>query len=1512
MLLVLTVCFSGRTAMAAPPPSAFQNVVSSQQIQISTNVGSGGGESGQDNAGISMAVDANGDVIMGNLYGGAILLFSLTPGATNPTVLGTVSGNPAGVAVDSKNNLYIGNATVATIIKVPYVNGAWVAISSPSSSTPNCTGSDTVECVMSNLNTDNSGVSSLVFDSAGDLFYSTTNIADDGAGTAPNSIWECTAACLYTGSPAATLLYTEPTSATPNTTGQLNVGALAVDSYGDLFFTDSALGVTTSQESFSSNLNELVNTSGVFAKTPTVLYTYTPGSPSNYDAEVGGVAVDASGTVYALASGGPGLIAFPNANGVVNVAKVYTVSTITDKLLAVNSQGNFFVEGYSNALSTDVMNFVPVNSLIATGAASGATSTATFLTVLNDGGCSPAPTVTYAFTGTDASQFSAATTGTCSSTTTGASYSATLTFKPTAVGTSTATLTATDSANSGTAAVTGAGEGPVATPTFSLAGGTYTGSQPVSLADATAGASIYYTTDGTTPGAGTGTSVLYTAPITVGASETINAIGVEAGDTNSAVATAAYTINVAGAAATPTFSVAAGTYTSPQSVAISDTTAGAAIYYTTNGSAPSASSNLYLGPIDVASTETISAIAIGGGFGASGVAKELFTISLPASAFQNVVMSQVTLLGAFTGGGSQSGTVPAGDSMAVNQLGDVIATNTYGGQTVAFSPTGGTPTVLGTISNQNGVAVDSQNNLYVAFSYNDYVIKVPYVNGAYATMSTPKAGTTPNCTGTDTAECLMNNLTTGGADVISMVFDPAGDLFYSTGLSGGTNNAIFECTAACLYTGSPAPTMLFQEPTSTTPGTTGQLDIGGLALDASGDLFFTDSAVSSTTSQESFSSNLNELAYKSGTGYAATPTVIDTYTPTSVAAYGSEIDGVAVSPNGTVYIVIQGGQGAPGIIAFPDVSGVYSSKTNYLAAVTTSKGSITTLNGKSMTSDGLGNLYIADDGGNVYEIAVDSLTAATSPVQNPSTTSFFTILNDGGCTATPPTVTFAATGTSAAAFSAATTGTCQATVTAGSAGAAYATTLTFSPLTVGANTGTLTATDSLKNTGVAAVSGIGTPAPQAATPTLSVAAGTYTTVQSVTIADATTGSSIYYTLDGSTPTTSSTLYTAPVSVGVTETLTAIADGYGYTASAAASAAYVINLPTAATPAFSVPTGTYTTPQKVTITDATTGAAIYYTLDGTPPTASSTAYNGPITVGVTETINAIAVATNYNNSSVGSAVYTINLPVAATPAFSVTAGTYAAVQSVSLSDATAGAKIYYTTDGSTPTAGTGTSALYSTPILVPASMTIKAIAVDPPNYNNSVIATAAIVINLPAPAFTIASSATTLIAPAGGTTTTTLTIAANAAFNGTIGFSCAGFVPVGATCAFNPTNVTLLAQASGTTVLTVSVPATTASLRHGPSPLSSGSMVAAALCFLGLRKRRRLQMMLLFMVSAVGLSMFTGCTTTSTSTTSSSQFVVNAAAASCPVTHLTCATVTGPGIPTAVQVTESLPLVLTVQ
>ena len=107
---------------------------------------------------------------------------------------------------------------------------------------------------------------------------------------------------------------------------------------------------------------------------------------------------------------------------------------------------------------------------------------------------------------------------------------------------------------------------------------------------------------------------------------------------------------------------------------------------------------------------------------------------------------------------------------------------------------------------------------------------------------------------------------------------------------------------------------------------------------------------------------------------------------------------------------------------------------------------------------------------------------------------------------------------------------------------------------------------------------------------------------------------------------------------------------------------------------------YTSAQTVTIPDATASSTIYYTSNGTTPTASSAAYAGPIPVSATETIPGIRHSQQlYSNSAVATAAYTINIPIptAATPTFSPPPGSYTSPQSVSISDSTTGAAIYYT-------------------------------------------------------------------------------------------------------------------------------------------------------------------------------------------------------------------------------------------
>jgi len=255
--------------------------------------------------------------------------------------------------------------------------------------------------------------------------------------------------------------------------------------------------------------------------------------------------------------------------------------------------------------------------------------------------------------------------------------------------------------------------------------------------------------------------------------------------------------------------------------------------------------------------------------------------------------------------------------------------------------------------------------------------------------------------------------------------------------------------------------------------------------------------------------------------------------------------------------------------------------------------------------------------------------------------------------------------------------------------------------------------------------------PPAPTPSFSPGAGTYTSVQTVTISDSAIDAAIYYTTNGTAPTTSSTVYSAPIQVSTTETLKAVAIVDGSSLSAVGAAAYTINLPTTATPTFSPAAGTYSTAQTVTISDTTSGATIYYTTNGTTPTTASTVYSSAITVSATETLEAIATHSSDTNSAVGSAAYTIQV---STPTFSPAAGAYGPAQSVTISDTTSGATIYYTTNGTTPTTASST---YSSAITVSATETLEAIAAKA-GYTNSTVGSAAYTLQAATPTFSPAA------------------------------------------------------------------------------------------------------------------------------------------------------------------------------
>ena len=281
----------------------------------------------------------------------------------------------------------------------------------------------------------------------------------------------------------------------------------------------------------------------------------------------------------------------------------------------------------------------------------------------------------------------------------------------------------------------------------------------------------------------------------------------------------------------------------------------------------------------------------------------------------------------------------------------------------------------------------------------------------------------------------------------------------------------------------------------------------------------------------------------------------------------------------------------------------------------------------------------------------------------------------------------------------------------------------------------------------------------AAQPTILPDSSNVETIDSLTISTTTSDAIIRYTTNGRTPTDSGLggstynprnkpLFSSLRAGAGRVTITAITVKENYINSAEAEKTFTVSLPVAATPTFSPEGGTgspiVSSTSTLTIT-STIESTIYYTTDGSPPTAASP-LNGPSPLpvsfgstgigarGLSYTIRALAVKEGYTNSAEASTTFTVRTPVA-TPTFSSEGGAESGIVpdtgSLTIESETEDATIYYTTDGSTPS--TSTTTLGDSPLRVSfgslkigeqpgiggvGDYTIKAIAVKAGNANSA--------------------------------------------------------------------------------------------------------------------------------------------------------------------------------------------------
>lgn len=164
--------------------------------------------------------------------------------------------------------------------------------------------------------------------------------------------------------------------------------------------------------------------------------------------------------------------------------------------------------------------------------------------------------------------------------------------------------------------------------------------------------------------------------------------------------------------------------------------------------------------------------------------------------------------------------------------------------------------------------------------------------------------------------------------------------------------------------------------------------------------------------------------------------------------------------------------------------------------------------------------------------------------------------------------------------------------------------------------------------------------------------GTYSSDLLVEILNYTDSADVYYTTDGSTPTSASTLYTGtPISISgdnTSKTIRAIAIKTGMKDSPIATGNFTVDYEALGQPLFSLTNGTtYHTSQSLTITKDT-GATVYYTTNGDTPTSGNTQYTTPISFSSsgTHTVKAIAVKSGYSDSTVAEISFTVDLSVEA--------------------------------------------------------------------------------------------------------------------------------------------------------------------------------------------------------------------------------------------------------------------------
>ncbi|MBI1922332.1 MAG: chitobiase/beta-hexosaminidase C-terminal domain-containing protein [Geobacter sp.] len=629
-----------------------------------------------------------------------------------------------------------------------------------------------------------------------------------------------------------------------------------------------------------------------------------------------------------------------------------------------------------------------------------------------------------------------------------------------------------------------------------------------------------------------------------------------------------------------------------------------------------------------------------------------------------------------------------------------IITTVAGNGSLNWSGDGGAATAA-SLYGPAGVAVGGAGNLFIADQYNNRIRKVDAATGIITTVAGNGSAAFAGDGSAATAASL--NYPAGVA------MDSAGNIFIADKnnhrirkMAAGTGNISTVAgngSAAFAGDGGAATAASLKYP-------------AGLTMDSAGNLFIADSSNNRIRKVDAATGNISTVAGSGSAGFAGDGGV-------ATAASLNNPASVTVDSAGNLFVADSSNNRIRKVDAV--TGNIITVAGNGSASFAGDGGAATAASLKypaGLTMDSAGNLFIADSSNNHIR-KVDAATGIISTVAGSGSAGF-----------------------------------------AGDGGAATAASLRYPTGVTMDSAGNLFIADSSNNR-IRKVLAVGVLDTNPPVTTASPAGGTFASAQFV-ILTANEQATIYYTTDGSTPTTGSLQYTGPISISATTTLRFFArDAMGNSEGVKAET-YTIALSdnTAPVTTASPAGGMYTSARSVTLS-VNEPATIYYTTDGSTPTTSSSAYSGPIAVTAT-TLKFFAIDSAGNAEAVNTQIYTIDTVLPVTTA-SPAAASYNAAQTVTLT-ASEPATIYYTTNGSMPTTS---SAVYSGPLTISTTTSLKFFARDAAG-NSEIVKSAVYVIDTTAP--------TSKASPDAGVYPSALTVTLSANEPATIYYTTDGSTP----------------------------------------------------------------------------------------------------------------------------------------